>query len=331
MTLKDALNSFIREKGSLQDAVELYNSTNSPERYLSLFTAATEIRDERLGRELTLHGHLGMITACPLNPPCLYCSVSTNDPDEKKGRNAMSLSDLRKSAVTMKERGMAAIHLVGGTRLEGLDESVKRVVSAIREDIDIPLEISVGPSLSVDTVRWLKAKGIFRIVCSIETINEEAFAEAKPADSLPRRIDFMNMLEREGVQLKSIVMNGLGSTEDLVRSIYFLRKFRNLTSVSVSTFTPIRGTPWANRRPASVWDSLKAMAVARLLFPDADVGLAFGGGVNFLPVTLMAGGGNTLMGMLIDHAKSVDNTGQIASIAGSFGFTLKQNRKLQTS
>jgi biotin synthase len=104
-----------------------------------------------------------------------------------------------------------------------------------------------------------------------------------------------------------------------------MRRFKNLTSLSVSTFTPIRGTPWAERQPASIWDSLKAMAITRLLLPDADVGLAFGGGDNLMPTKLMAGGGNTFMGMMIDYSKQTDNRASINSYASSLGFNVRLN------
>ena len=65
------------------------------------------------------------------------------------------------------------------------------------------------------------------------------------------------------------------------------------------------------------------MAITRLLLPDADVGLAFGGGGNLMPTTLLAGGGNTFMGMMIDYAKQSDNCSSITSYASSLGFKVK--------
>ncbi|MGC9208835.1 MAG: hypothetical protein ACP5GH_03135 [Nitrososphaeria archaeon] len=154
--------------------------------------------------------------------------------------------------------GVEFIHLVGGTNLLGFDELIKKAVMAVREVTDLPLEISVGPSLSRDTMRWLKSKWVFRIVCSLEIINRVAFSEAKPGDNLDMRIDCMKAILEEGLELKSIVMNGFGDSRDLIESIYFHKQFKNLTSISISTFTPIKGTPWEGRAPASVWDSLKA-------------------------------------------------------------------------
>lgn len=323
MTFDSALKAVLRGESSPNNVLELFNSASTPQTALALLSAASSVRDEKLGREIKLHGHLGMITSCPLNPPCRYCSVASDDSEVLNGRKTMSIESILEGVRLMEERGMGVIHLVGGTCIGGLDAQVKEVVSAIRENTDVPLEIAVGPSLSLETVRWLKARNLFRIVCALETLSDTAFKEAKPGDSLEKRIAFMKMLERENVQLKTIVLNGIGSNEDLIRSILYMTRFKNLTSLAVSTFTPIAGTPWANRQPASVWDSIKAMAITRFLLPKGDVGLAFGGGGNLMPMILLAGGGNTFMPMMIDYAKQSDSITQINSYASALGFKVK--------
>ncbi|MGC8557830.1 MAG: radical SAM protein [Nitrososphaeria archaeon] len=322
MNYEELLEKHLEGKASLEDSVNLYLSTVSPERWLSLLSAASELRDKNLGRELILAAHLGMITPCVLNPPCAYCSASSKDYKIKQERELLSLEKLQQEVDNIKKMGVEFIHLVGGTNLLGFDELVKKAVMAVREVTDLPLEISVGPSLSRDTMRWLKSNGVFRIVCSLETINRVAFSEAKPGDNLDMRIDCMKAILEEGLELKSIVMNGLGDYRDLIESIHFHKQFKNLTSISISTFTPIKGTTWEGRAPASVWDSLKALSITRLLFPHADIGLPFGGGENLLPLTLMAGGGNVVMPVLIDAAKRVERISSTKKYASSLGFNL---------
>lgn len=320
MNFEEALDKHLTGKASLEDSVNLYLLTNSPERWLSLFSAASELRNKTLGKGLVVAAHLGMIAPCVLNPLCRYCSASSTDPKINQERELLSVEKLQEHVETIKKMNAKFIHLVGGTNLLGFDNLVRKAVMAVREVTDLPLEISVGPSLSRDTLKWLKSKGVFRIVCSLETINRVAFSEAKPGDILERRIDFMKTVNEEGLEFKSIIMNGLGDYRDLIESIHFHRQFRNLTSLSISTFTPIKGTPWEGRPPASVWDSLKALSITRFLFPGADIGLPFGGGESLLPVTLLAGGGNVVMPALIDAAKRTDRTGSIQKYASSVGF-----------
>jgi biotin synthase len=222
-------------------------------------------------------------------------------------------------------KGVQSIVLIGGTDLNGLDSPVRRTVERVRGITDIDLAVDVGPSLSQETVRWLKEERVSTVYCSIETVNAKAFSDAKPGDSLRARVECMEMLERAEVKLGSVVMNGLGSSVDLLRSILDLRRFKALSYLHISTFHPVRGTPWAEKRPASVWNSLKALSIARLAFPNAHISLAEvevedSGSVARTPSQLSAGGGNTLAGILFYKRRKIDNMQLIKSHASSMGF-----------
>ena len=54
------------------------------------------------------------------------------------------------------------------------------MVRAIRNISNLVIEINLGPSLSVETIKSLKALQVFSITSSLETINEELFRQAKP-------------------------------------------------------------------------------------------------------------------------------------------------------
>jgi biotin synthase-like enzyme len=176
-------------------------------------------------------------------------------------------------------------------------------------------------------VDWLKGQNARTIYCSIETSNPRVFRNAKPGDDLNARVEFDTMLERHGVRLGNIVMNGLGSTEDLLASILSLRQFRRLSYLYISTFRPVRGTPFARKRPGSLWTSLKALAIARLVFPKVHLGLAEvevedPGSAARTSSQLMAGGGNTFAGILIYRNRRIDNLEQIRHEASAVGFSL---------
>lgn len=319
---EEAIQRALREPIEYDNAWALFSGASSWSKALELFSTASRLRDEVLGNELTLYGHLGMVTSCPLTPACKYCSVSSIDPGIGGERIPFTVEQIAENVEYMEKRGMSSVVLVGGTRLEGLDAQVRDVVTAVRERTDIDLTINVGPSLSVETLHWLKNVGVKKINCSLETINPTAFEDAKPSDDLRRRITLMEAIEKEEMKLGTIVMAGLGGLEDLIRSILYLRRFRNVDSISISRFTPIAGTPWADRTPASILDSFKAMSIARLAFPDSRVGLAFGGGVDLIPHQLMAGAGNNFMGIMIDRKKKQDNVARIKQFASDLGFKL---------
>jgi biotin synthase len=223
------------------------------------------------------------------------------------------------------KRGVQSLVLVGGTNLSGSDSSVRDAVQLVREVTDIDLAIDVGPSISAETVGWLKDRNVSTVYCSIETTNRRIFAEAKPGDSMDARIACMEMLEGEGMNLGNVVMNGLGDTVDLLRSVLYLRRFSRLSHLYISTFHPVRGTPWGSKRQASVQTSLKALAIARLALPKTQVGLAEveiedPGSAARTSSQLLAGGGNSFAGLLVYKKKRIDDMAPITREAALLGF-----------
>lgn len=310
-----------------ESAWSLFSGASQRSKAIELFSLASRIRDERLGMKLVPSAHIHMITSCEVSPSCLYCSLSSTDQSVSKRRSRLTTRELVQGVRYALDKGVQSVVLIGGTDLGGLDSPVRRAVEKVREITNVDLAVDVGPSLSQETVRWLKEEKVSTVYCSIETVNPSAFAKAKSGDSLNARIECMEMLESAGVKLGNVVMNGLGSTADLLRSILYLKRFKNLSHLYISTFRPVKGTPWAAKRPASVWASLKAVSIARLVFPCAHVGLAEvevedPGSVKRTPTQLSAGGGNELAGVLVYKEKRINNMNLIRSYASSSSFEI---------
>jgi len=309
----------------LASAVTLFYGASRRDRAQRLFATAARVRDENLGRRLTLTAHLHMVTRCELSASCKYCSLSSTIPSVSDERSPLTLRETLDGVRFALDRGVRSIVLVGGTDLHGSDEAVRKLVSRIREMTDVALAIDVGPSLSDATVRWLVRQEVDPIYCSMETIDEELFRDAKPGDDLGARLRLMETVERAHGHLGNIAMNGLGSPESLLRTILASRRFPHTTHLHISTFHPVRGTPWARRRPASTRSSIRALAIARLAFPRLQLGLAEVGVENprdlaSVPSQLAAGGGNTIAAVLVYKFLRIDHTDRIRDHVTSVGF-----------
>ena len=296
-------------------------------RSAELFAAASRLRDQKLGRQLALVAHIHMVTPCEVDPSCRYCSLSSTVRSVQAERRELSEGTLLRAVRYAEDRGVRSIVLVGGTSLRGSDGAVRERVRAVRRISAIDLALDVGPSLSSETLEWLKDQNVRTIYCSVETTDPQAFHRAKPGDDLDARIAHDALVDRLGIALGNVVMNGLGTREDLLRSILFLRRFPSLTYLYLSTFQPVRGTPWARRRPGSLRTSLRALAVARFAFPHVHLGLAEvevedPGSIARVSSQLAAGGGNTLAGLLIYPQRRVDNLARIRREARAAGFTV---------
>jgi len=309
----------------LDSALALFYGANRPDRARLLFRTAVQVRDQTLGRRLTLSAHLHMVTRCEISPSCKYCSLSSSIPSVSDERSQLTVAELMNGVRFALKKGVESIVLVGGTDFEGSDERLRKLVARVREITDLDLAVDLGPSLSEGTVRWLGRQGVSTIYCSMETVDAQAFAAAKPGDDLTARLRFMEMVERSGGHLGNVAMNGLGTVEDMLRTLLESRRFPHTTHLHISTFHPVRGTPWARRRPASLRASLKALAIARLAFPKLQLGLAEVGIENPKDLTsvssqLEAGAGNTLAGILVYKNVRLDSTERIKNQASSLGF-----------
>ncbi len=309
----------------LGSALTLFYGAARPDRARRLFQTAAHVRDTTLGRRLTLTAHLHMVTGCELSPACKYCSLSSSLPSVSDERAQLTVREVLQGVRFSVKKGVESIVLVGGTDFEGSDERLRKLVVRAREVTDLNLAVDVGPSLSERTVRWLERQGVSPIYCSMETLDEEAFAAAKPGDDLGARRKFMEMVEHSGGHLGNVVMNGLGTPESLLRTLLESRRFPHTTHLHISTFHPVRGTPWARRHPASLRSSLKALAIARLAFPKLQLGLAEVGVENpralaSVSSQLEAGAGNTLAGVLVYKNVRIDNIERIREQASRVGF-----------
>lgn len=323
----DALARAGRGDVDLASAVSLLRGARRAELSTQLFAAASRLRDDRLGRELTLVAHVHMVTLCEIDPSCRYCSLSSSIRSVQDERAELSETALVRAVRYAEKRGVRSVVLVGGTSLHGSDDVVRAKVRAVRRVTDVDLALDVGPSLSAETLEWLKDQNVRTIYCSVETTDPREFHRAKPGDDLKARIAHDRLVDRLGMVLGNVVMNGLGSTTQLLRSILYLQRFPSLAYLYISTFHPVRGTPWARRRPGSLRTSLRALAIARCIFPVVHLGLAEvevedPGSVARVTSQLAAGGGNTLAALLVYAHRRVDNVDRIRREAAAAGFTI---------
>lgn len=272
---------------------------------VSFSQIANKLRDDYLGRNIRISAHIHMITPCSLVPRCNYCSLSSNINNIRNQRDVLTIDELIKSiSHVLKYSEITSIILVGGTNLNGQDSILIKIVRTVRNVTDVPVGIDVGAPIGYDTLSELKDYDISPIYSSLETINKELFYDAKPGDSFDKRLQLLYDLEKLGISSGTILMNGIGSLNDLMNSIEFLGKFKMLSHLYISTFKPVPGTPWAGKKEANILDSIKAIEFARMKLHNVNIGLA-DVGVEAKSVEphilneLEHGAGNILTGILI--------------------------------
>ncbi|CAA7599946.1 biotin synthase [Acididesulfobacillus acetoxydans] len=270
-------------------AAELLELSAEPGNALELFRAAGKMRDEHLGMTLWWSAGISRIFPCRVAPRCGYCSYFTDE--------FMPTEQIVSSIQALESSGFRQVHLSGGTDLRGYDREMLELVQAIRRVSAIDLEINLGPSFRRETIRALKALGVTSVTSSLEVCNDSLFHEAKPGDSLSARRRLMEVCEEEGMSVRSMILIGLGeSYADRISHLFYLKQFRHLYHVRFSRFYPYPGTKFSGFPRCSPWELARTLAVARLILPGVELGLAAGNDHDDIPLWFLAGGGNQLLG-----------------------------------
>lgn len=265
-----------------------------PENALLLFAAASKIRDERLGKELWWSAGISGIFPCKIVPRCRYCTFHRE--------KFIPFRDIAAGAKEIAGLGIRHMHLSGGTNLQGYDREILELIEEIRSVTDIEVEVNLGPSLSLDTIRRLKELGIKSVTSSLEVCNDKLFQQVKPGDSLEARKNLIKMCEQEGMSVRSMILIGIGETlQDRIDHLFYLKSFSRLYHLRFSRFYPFPETGCGMIPRCSSWDLARTIAVARLILPDVQLGLAAGNTHDDIPLWFLAGGGNQASGATVSN------------------------------
>jgi biotin synthase len=285
------------DKALRQEALRCYLDSATPEIAGSLFTSARQLRDHHLGQQPWWSAGISSITPCDLETLCTYCTFYTH--------KAAETAEIVAAARAIADLGIRHLHLSGGTRIpvegvpdSGLDARIIEIVGAVRNALgsEFDIEVNVGPSLTRTGLRELKALGVSAVTSSLEVLNPSIFEKYKPGDSLSGRIQLMEWCEEEQLPIRSMMLVGLGeSDEDRIDHLLFLRRFTMLRHLRLSRYLPFPGARAGGVR-CSPWPVARLTAIARLLHPTLDLGLAAGNGPDDLALWWLAGGGNQVMG-----------------------------------
>lgn len=277
-------------------ALELLQRSREPALALRLFEAASDVRDKALGRTLWWSAGISSMMPCRIVPRCTYCTYFTT--------KSFPSEELVASVKAIEGLGIRHLHLSGGSSLDGFDNEMAEAVNIISDASEIEIEVNLGPSFSRDGIRRFKQLGVKSVTSSLETFNPEVFAKAKPGDSLPMRKELIEICQQESMPVRSMILVGLGESEaDRIDHLFWLKDFSQVGHVRFSRFMPYAGTAWADHPRCSPWEVARLIAVARLLMPKVDLGLAAGNTPDDIPLWYAAGGGNQVLGASVSLRK----------------------------
>lgn len=245
--------------------LEIYNNSTTQE----LSKKANEITGEEYSNKVYINGIIDFSNNC--EGDCIYCNLmSSNNYIE---RYRMDVTDILKTISEGYEKGVRSFTLQSGNdnyynvdKLSKIIEEIKNVTG-----YDTAITLSCGIKTK-DEYKKLKKAGADRYILRFETSDPKLYKKLRNGLSLKDRLKAISYLKDAGFEVGSGYLVGLPEeTEETRIKNALLCKKLQLDIVTIGQFTPFPNTPLSNFKQQSFELTLRAIALARLLNPKANI------------------------------------------------------------
>ncbi|NLG83810.1 MAG: [FeFe] hydrogenase H-cluster radical SAM maturase HydE [Firmicutes bacterium] len=236
----------------------------SPEELAPLFTAADQVRRRMVGDAVHLRALIEFSNYCRAN--CLYCGLRREN--RNLARYRLSLEEIEGLIAEAYRLGFGTVVLQSG---EDLWYDADRMARLIRyaKSLGLAVTLSLGERSPEEVAYWRK-EGADRYLLRHETANPALHRRLRPGRSLEGRVGLLRYLKELGYQIGAGFMVGLPGQEaaDLVADLELLVELE-ADMVGIGPFIPHPDTPLAGAPGGRVLETVKMVALARLLLPEA--------------------------------------------------------------
>lgn len=231
----------------------------------ALFAAADKVRKAYMGDGVHLRGIIEFSNHCERN--CAYCGLR-----EKNGslaRYRMEEEEILAIAAAAVPLGYGTVVLQSGEDTYYDAKKLASVTRRIKDELGLAVTLSAGERPYEDYRLWQEA-GADRYLLKHETADPALYASLHPDMEFENRRRCLYQLRELGYQVGSGCMVGLpGQTVDaLAEDLLFLQEL-DVEMAGIGPFIPNPNTPLGKAPGGTVEMTLKMIAAARLLMPQA--------------------------------------------------------------
>ena len=230
-----------------------------------LYRTADAVRAAAIGDGVYLRGLIEFSNIC--RKDCAYCGLRRDNQDAERYR--LTPDQIVACAKEAETLGYGTVVLQSGEDAWFTAERMAVIIRRIKAETKLAITLSIGERPEADYRLWREA-GADRYLLRIETTDSKLFAAIHPDDDLEQRQQCLHTLKKLGYQLGSGVMVGLpGQTpEMLARDVIWLHQL-GAEMIGVGPFIPHPATPLKDATGGTVEQTLRLVAVLRLVFPHA--------------------------------------------------------------
>ena len=230
------------------------------------FAKADAIRRENVGDRILIRALLEFSNYC--RRQCRYCGLNCKNTSLERFR--MQPQEIIETALAAKEAGYRTIVLQSGEDPFYTPEILGEIVKKIKP-CGIAVTLSCG-EFDEETYRYFKECGADRYLLKHEISDPELYRSLHPDSCLKARVNCQRFIKQAGLETGGGFMIGLpGQTLETVAEDLLLLKEIGCDMAGIGPFLPHPDTPLKEAKHGSAQLTLRAVAIARMLLPKANL------------------------------------------------------------
>ncbi|MCQ2982261.1 MAG: [FeFe] hydrogenase H-cluster radical SAM maturase HydE [Treponemataceae bacterium] len=230
-----------------------------------LYPAARKVADRIYGNKVFTRGLIEFTNYC--RNDCYYCGIRCSNRSAQRYR--LTKEEILDCCKEGYELGFRTFVLQGGEDMSYSDEDLCSIISSIRaQHPDCAITLSIGERERKSYQQYYDA-GANRYLLRHETADEDHYRQLHPENlSLEHRMNCLRELRDIGYQVGCGFMVGSpGQTVDtLYKDLQFIKELQP-HMVGIGPFIPAAETPFAGEKPGTLEQTLRLLAVIRLIHP----------------------------------------------------------------
>ncbi|MCQ4638329.1 [FeFe] hydrogenase H-cluster radical SAM maturase HydE [Anaerovorax odorimutans] len=231
-----------------------------------VYEKADAVRRENVGDEVHIRAIIEFSNIC--GRKCRYCGL--NSTNKSVIRYRMSPEEILDTARQAIDAGYRTIVLQSGEDPCFHKESLGQVVKEIKK-AGAAVTLSCG-ELTFEELEYLRDCGADRYLLKHETADPELYKQLHPCGTLEERVTCLENIYRLGYETGSGFMIGLpGQTLETIADDLLLLQKLHCAMAGIGPFIPHPDTPLGKEKEGSPELTKRAVALARLLLPKANL------------------------------------------------------------
>jgi len=253
----------------------IFLSQVSGDDLFELFIAANRLRARHRGRRVDLCSIVNAKSgACPED--CSFCAQSVHSRTGVKVYPLLKKDEIMRAVQSAMDNGARRFCIVTSGRRpsEGEFRRICDYISEIRKIGLLPCA-TLG-IITVYELKMLKDAGLERYHHNLET-SEAFFNEICTTHTYQQKLETIGSAKSLGLSVCSGGIFGMGESWDDRIDMAFALRGIGADSVPINFFTPIAGTPLAEKKGLlDPLEALKIIAIYRLIMPDREIRICGG-------------------------------------------------------